>query len=298
MSGRSSAGYIAVALVSAPVVAGTLYSLAAAVGMAGAGATGFDPARVVRVITSGETWQSVLWTIYTAGVATVMAAVAAVALSALLQRSRAGRVLATFPLAVPYVAAGLAALLLLGQSGFFSRVAFAAGAVSEPAGFPALVYDRPGVALILAFAWKEFPFLALTAFAVLDTRGTELADTARTLGASTAATFRRVTLPLLWRGIAPATIAGFAYLVGQYELAVLLAPSAPQPLSVLTYERAGDPDLSRRGEAHVLGLLAMTLCGALVVVHGRSLRGADSRTDAGGATQEAIGGDVRGDGSA
>ncbi len=80
-------------------------------------------------------------------------------------------------------------------------------------------------------------------------------------------------MPLLWRGIAPATIAGFAYLVGQYELAVLLAPSAPQPLSVLTYERAQDPDLSRRGEAHVLGLIAMTLCGALVAVHGRSLRG-------------------------
>ncbi|HYW33138.1 MAG TPA: ABC transporter permease subunit [Gemmatimonas sp.] len=277
MRHRSSAGYVAVTLVSAPVVAGTLYSLAAAFGLVGAGSTGWDASRIMRVIGSSETWQSVLWTLYTAGVATIIAVIGAIALSVVLQRSGVGRALATFPLAVPYVAAGLAALLLLGQSGFFSRVAFAAGAVHDPAGFPELVYDRPGIALILAFAWKEFPFLALTAFAVLDTRGAELADTARTLGASAAATFRRVTLPLLWRGIAPATIAGFAYLVGQYELAVLLAPSAPQPLSVITYERASDPDLSRRGEAHVLGLLAMTLCGALVVVHGRSLRNADAR---------------------
>lgn len=271
---RASAGYLAVALVAAPVIAGSLYSGAAALGMVGAGATGFDPSRVLRVLVDAETWRSVAWTAYTAGLATLLATAGALLVSVQIQRSTAGRWLATFPLSMPYVAAGLAALLLFGQSGLLSRLAFHAGLVAQPGDFPVLVYDRPGIALILAFAWKEFPFLALTALAVLDTRGHVLEDTARTLGASARQTFRRVTLPLLLRGIAPAVIAGFAYLVGQYELAVLLAPSDPQPLAVLTYERAFDPDLGRRGEAHALGLLAMIACAGLVLVHERVRRSA------------------------
>ena len=109
---------------------------------------------------------------------------------------------------------------------------------------------------------------------MLDTNGTALVDAARSLGATARDTFRRVTLPLLWRGLAPAAIAAFAYLVGQYELAILLAPSDPQSLAVLTYERAQDPDLTMRGDAHALGLLAMLLCGVLVYWHERARQAA------------------------
>ena len=150
----------------------------------------------------------------------------------------------------------------------------AAGIVTGPAAFPVLVYDRPGVALTLAFAWKEFPFLVLTALAILDTRTDLLADVARTLGASKRQIFRRVTWPLLWRGLSPAVIAAFAFLIGQYEMAALLAPSDPTPLSVLTFERASDPLLAHRGDAHVLGLLALMLAATLVVVHERLRRAA------------------------
>lgn len=272
MRRNAGAGYVAIAIVSAPVLVGCLYSAASAFGLAGAGARGFDTARVSRVYADAETWRSVGWTLYTAGLATVIASVLALVISVRLQRSAAGRFLATLPIAVPYVATGLAALLMLSQSGLLARLAFAMGLIAQPSDFPALVYDRPGVALVLSYVWKELPFLTLTALAVLDTGGSALTDAARTLGASAKATFRRVTLPLLWRGIAPAAIAAFAYLVGQYELAVLLAPSDPLPLAVLTYERAQDADLTRRGDAHALGLLAMTLCGALVVWHERARR--------------------------
>lgn len=269
MRAHPGAGFAAIVLVAAPVLLGCVYSAAAALGLAGAGATGFDPSRLARVLGDATTWQSVGWTVYTAGVATVIATLASLVLSVMVQRSRAGRILATLPLSVPYVATGLAALLLLSQSGLIARIAFAAGLIAQPSEFPALVYDRPGVALIAAFAWKELPFLTLTALAVLDLQGTALTDAARTLGASAGTTFRRITFPLLWRGVAPAAIAAFAYLVGQYELATVLAPSDPQPLAVLTYERSQSPDLALRGDAHALGLIAMLLCGALVYVHGR-----------------------------
>lgn len=275
MRSRDGVGYVAVALVVAPVVAGGLYSAAASFGLAGAGATGFSVARISAVLTDPSTWRSVMWTLCIAGTATIIATVAAMLVGVRVQGSRVGQWLATASLAVPHIAASLAALTLLGQSGLLSRLAFAAGLTSQPADFPAMVYDRRGVALIVAFAWKEFPFLVLTAVAVLATRNAHLTEVAHTHGADARAVMRRITIPLLWRGIAPAVIAAFAYLIGQYEMAVVLAPSDPLPLSVLTYERAVDSNLAHRGEAHVLGFLALLLTGALVLWHERSRRVAE-----------------------
>ena len=67
--------------------------------------------------------------------------------------------------------------------------------------------------------------------------------------------------------MSPAVLAAFAFLVGQYEMPALLAPSDPTPLPLLIYERTIDPALGRRGEAHVLALLALAICGLLVVAH-------------------------------
>lgn len=269
MKSRDGAGYVAVALVAAPVVAGGLYSLAAAFGIAGAGAAGFSVARLTEVFGDVATWRSLSFTLLTAFVATAIAAVAALGVSVLLQESRVARAVIAVPLAVPHAAAALGVLLLLGQSGFLSRIGFAMGWVSQPADFPALVYDRAGVAMVLTFAWKEFPFLTLTALAVLEASDESVREVAQTLGASARDIFARVTWPLLWRGVAPAVIAVFAFLIGQYEMAVLLAPSDPLPLSLLTYERALDTNLQRRGEAHLLGMIALALTIVLVIVHER-----------------------------
>lgn len=272
---RDRTSLLVIVLIAAPVAIGGMYSAAAAVGLAGAGAGTVGVSRIIAVVTNLATWRSILWTVATAAAATALATFAAVVVAVRLHASPAGRWLAVFPLAVPHVAAALAALLLLGQSGLLSRLAFAAGLTSVPGDFPALVYDRAGAALVLAMAWKEFPFIALTAFAVLDTRGAVLEEAARTLGASTLQTFRRVTWPLLRRGLAPAVVAVFAFLIGQYEMAALLAPSDPMALPVLTLQRSVDPDLARRGEAHVLGLLALTFSAMLVVAYMRAQRTAE-----------------------
>jgi putative spermidine/putrescine transport system permease protein len=168
---------------------------------------------------------------------------------------------------VPHVAAALGALLMFGQSGLLARLTFASGLTAGPSDFPALVYDPAGASLVIAFAWKEFPYLALTAMAVLLTDSRELEEVARTLGASERQAFWRVTWPQLWRGTAPAVLAAFAFLIGQYEMPALLAPSDPIPLPLLIYERAVDPNLAHRGEAHVLALLAFSICLALVAAH-------------------------------
>ena len=260
---------VAALCVAAPVIAGAAYSVLASVGVVGAGAAGITWMSVVRVLGDGQTWRGVAWTVTTAGAATALAATVAVAIAVHARDSRIARLLAVLPMSVPHVAAALAALLMFGQSGVLSRLAFAAGLIAQPSDFPALVYDRFGFSLIAAYAWKEIPYLTLTAVAIATTRSDGLEMVARSLGATPGQAFRRVTLPLLRRGLAPAVLAAFAFLIGQYEMPALLAPSDPSPLPLLTYERAVHPDLTRRAEAHVLGLLALAIAAIVVIAHGR-----------------------------
>jgi putative spermidine/putrescine transport system permease protein len=271
MNRRDVPGLLAAIVVASPVLVGAMYSTLAAIGLAGVGAQGFTLDRVVDSMRSVDVWRGVAWTVATAGTATLLAVSVAFLLAIRLRASRVGQTAAMLPMAVPHVAAALAALLLLGQSGLLSRLSYALGLTATAGAFPALVYDRAGIALVLTYLWKELPYLTLTAMAVLlnDTRGLE--EVARTLGATPQQAFWRVTWPQLWRGTAPAIIAAFAFLVGQYEMPALLAPSDPVPLSILTFERASDPNLTRRGEAHVLGLLALTMAAILAIAHTRWL---------------------------
>lgn len=263
---------VLLALTVAPIVVGLAYAIGGALGVLGAGATSVSMTRVTHALSSAETWRSVGWTLVVSGVATAAAMATAVSVAGRLWESRLGRRLALVPLAVPHLAAALGILLLLGQSGLLSRLAFAAGIIASPSQFPAMVYDRFGVGLVVSFFWKEFPFLALTAFALRASVPNAWIEAAQVLGASTRQVHRAVIRPLLVRGLVPATISVFAYLVGQYEMASLLGPSAPPALAVLTYERITEPMTERRGEAYVLAVLAMLLAFVLVGAYATTRR--------------------------
>lgn len=259
-------------LVASPVLIGVLYATFASLGLAGAGASGqFAIDRVLEVLSTRSTWRAIGWSLYVAAsatlLATLVAAVVAMRFGTTSRGDRAARALAALPLPVPHLVAAATALLLFAQSGLLARVLFALGLIAEPADMPALVYDRFGVGLILALSWKEIPFLAVVGFAVRHGEHEALAEAARTLGAQPTQLRRLITWPLLWRGMAPAVIAVFAFALGSYETAVLLAPVDPAPLAVLTMERFADPALARRGDAYVLALVGLALAAVAVAAH-------------------------------
>ncbi len=270
---RREAGVLfAAAGLAAPVLLGIVYSVAASVGLVGAGATGHaSMARVAHVLSEHVTWASLLWTLGVSAVATTLATAGAVMVAVMFRDNttmhRTGRLLAALPLPIPHVVAGALGVWILSQSGTLARAAFALGVIAQPADMPALVYDRFGAGLALTLAWKEMAFLGVVATALLVTRGAAAEEAARTLGASARDAFRRVTWPLLWRGLAPAVVAVFVFVTGNYEVAALLAPSNPPALALLVAERAADADLSRRADAYVASLLLLGVAVAAVAVH-------------------------------
>jgi putative spermidine/putrescine transport system permease protein len=267
----TSRGLLAAFAVSLPVLVGVGYSTLVSLGLTGPGAVEPGLARIAAVLGEPAVWTGLAWSLWIAAASTAVAAAGAVVIAALFRgtagRDRLARLFAVLPLPIPHLAAAVAGLLLLGQSGLLARLLAALGLLAGPAGMPALVYDRAGLGLILTLAWKEFSFLALVAFAVVATRGDRLEEVARTLGAAPLAVFRRVTWPLLWRGLMPAVVAVFVFVASTFEAMAVLAPSDPLALPLLTLERYTDADLARRGDAFVLVLVGMAVSLLAVAAH-------------------------------
>jgi len=274
---RSGRSLFAAGLLALPLVVGVAYAALASVGWVGAGGAQLrggavwtlEPWR--RVLGDPGTWSGVGWSFWVAGASTALSGAGAVGVALLYRGSsrldRWARALTLLPLPVPHLVAGVSGILILGQSGLLARWGHGLGLLETPGQMPALVQDPWGVGVILALTWKELPFLALVAFSVLATQGPRLEEAAHTLGAGPRDVLIRITGPTLIRGMLPALVAVFTFVLGSWEVAALLAPSDPMALPLQIMERHTDPSLPRRSEAHVLTLLALALALGAVVVH-------------------------------
>jgi len=232
------------------------------------GANTFTLAHYRAMLTDSELHASLLVTLLWATAATALSLIlglaVALALRPIAHRSRFLNVLLQAPIAIPHLAMAILALHLLGQSGLIARLAFAAGLISEPAGFPEFFHDRYGLGIILTYTCKEVPFVALIALAMLRRAGTDYESLAATLGASPWQRFRHVTLPLVAPPLVSATLIVFAFLFGAFEVPFLLGRTYPSMLGVLAQRRFMSNDLADRPGAVAIGVL-MSVFAAIAV---------------------------------
>jgi putative spermidine/putrescine transport system permease protein len=225
----------------------------------------------------GDLWASVAFTLWVSAASTLMAAVLALAAIAWIDRPAARRRhLATgllhLNLAIPHAVWAIGLLLVASQSGLLARAAATIGLIDAPAGMPLLVGDRHGIGIVLHYATKEAPFLALVGIALLRAQPRELGLIAQTLGATGLRRVRLVTLPVVLPGLAVASALVFAFVFGAYEAPVVLGASTPRALSVLGLDLFQDPDLTRRPQAMALGVLMTAGILAVLAVTGALAR--------------------------
>jgi molybdate transport system permease protein len=114
-------------------------------------------------------------------------------------------------------------------------------------------------AVVLAMAVMSFPLLvrsARTAFEEVDPRTTGLA---RTLGCGPLAAFRRVTLPLAWRGVLAGTVLAFSRALGEFGATVMVAGNIPGRTRTLALAIFHESQLGRDDRALVLAAVTTAL---------------------------------------
>jgi putative spermidine/putrescine transport system permease protein len=210
-------------------------------------------------------------TLRVALVSTGLAVVLGVGAALLVRSTGRGRralgALLQVTLPVPHVVAALAMVLLLGQSGFLSRVGHALGLTGQPADFPALTQDGFGWGIIASYVWKEAPFVGVVVLAVLTSRVAELEDAARVLGAGRWRRLRHVVLPAIAPAVGASALLVLAFTVGSYEVPFLLGRPFPATLPVVAYQQFRDPDLAARPLAMAISVLTAALVGLCALAY-------------------------------
>lgn len=223
-----------------------------------------------EVLNRPDMFASMLYSLRLAFVSAFFAAVLGVLLSGILVMNdwMNGVVmrLVQFPIIVPHVVAALFVINIFSQNGILARVGYALGWITDQQQFPMLLYDTAGVGVIMAYLWKEIPFIVYFVIALMANINKNLGEAAMNLGAGKWMAFRKITLPLCKNTIFSGFLIIFVYALGAYELPLLLGATAPKALPILAYQQYIHPDLQNRPYAMALNgiIIIISVLSALV----------------------------------
>jgi len=204
-----------------------------------------------RTFTRGDVASAVWLSLLTSTVATAALAVWAVPLAYALARvdfpgKRWALAVVDVPILVPQSVAGVALIVLLGPGSVL-------GSALESLGLP---IGGSFLGIVVAQVFVASPFLVKTAMTAFESVPLQYELASRSLGASPAATFVRISLPLASRGILVGATLAWARAVSEFGCIVLFA-SSPVTAPVLVHTeflRAG------ASESRPIAILLLVIC--------------------------------------
>ena len=165
-------------------------------------------------------------------------------------------------LSVPHAAAALGLAFLIAPSGWIMRILSPGVTGFERPPDVLVVHDELGLAMVAGLVAKEVPFLFLMAVAALpQIRFRADLHVADSLGYGRVAGWLFVVFPRVYLQIRLAVFAVLAYSASVVDVAYILGPTTPAPLSVRLVEWMNDPDLSMRLRASAGALLQLAITG-------------------------------------
>lgn len=204
-------------------------------------------------------WVSLRIALWSAAGATVLGVLVCMALIRC-RKTKGGLLYAVrLPILVPHAVVAVFVIQIFSQTGLIARAGYALGLLEDYSAFPQLLYTPGYWGTILAYLWKEIPFVAYFVLAFMSGISDTLGEAAENLGASPVRSFFEVTLPMSIPVISKAFLIIFIFAFGGYELPLLLGSTLPKALSVQTYLAYTSPDLLQRP-------LAMAMNGVMLLL--------------------------------
>ena len=218
-----------------------------------------------EILTRPDILQSLKYSLYIAFVSAFFATLIGTILCAILVNLKQvkGKVMRVvqIPIIVPHVIVALFVINILSQNGILARIGAQLGLITDQQQFPLLLYDGYGIGVILAYLWKEIPFIVYFVIALMANISESLGEAATNLGANQIQVFWKVTLPLCMNTVLSGFLIVFVFALGAYELPFILGATLPRALPVLSYIEYSKPDLLARPYAMAInGLIIAISC--------------------------------------
>lgn len=162
-------------------------------------------------------------------------------------------------LAFPHAAFAIGIALLIAPTGWLARLLATALAWQAPPQW-VTVQDSYGVSLMFALAIKESWFLLWMLAALLGEQSVnQQMIIARSLGYNRTQVWWKILLPQILPKLAWPLMAVFAYGISVVDMALVLGPTTPPTLAVLTWQWLSDPNLTRVAQGTIGALLLVGL---------------------------------------
>ncbi len=162
-------------------------------------------------------------------------------------------------LAFPHAAFAIGIALLIAPTGWLARLLATALAWQAPPQW-VTVQDSYGVTLMFALAIKESWFILWMLAALLGEQSVKQQMTiAGSLGYNRIQAWWKILLPQILPRLAWPLMAVFAYGLSVVDMALVLGPTTPPTLAVLTWQWLSDPDLARVAQGTIGALLLVGL---------------------------------------
>ncbi|NEN23542.1 ABC transporter permease subunit [Cryomorpha ignava] len=242
-----------------PFCAAFIYALLYSFGMVGVLNTGFTLAFWKSVFASGEVLGSFGYSAVVAAISVLLSVSIAMWVALKFTRELNKRFLSFIiylPLAIPGIVAAFFTFQLFSKAGFFSRIAYSFGWITKVRFFPDLVNDQLSIGIMLTFITVVMPFFVLLFLNVYkNERVEELSKLAFSLGANSSQVTWKVTIPIILRKTWTLIALYFIFLLGAYEVPLILGQESPQMLSVLIIRELNQYDLSKISEGYVVAVI-------------------------------------------
>lgn len=224
-------------LVLLPFAGGLLYSLLYALGLTGILSNGFTWDNITSVLNSGEMYRSLGFSFYIAVSSIFISLLVAIPAVVSFHHSIAKSKRSFFvymPLAIPAIVTVFISFQLLGKTGLFSAAAYQLHIINDLQQFPDLINDRFGIGIIASHVLMAVPFfLIFFSNIFLSERLPELGKVAASLGAKKQQILLRIVLPVLLKRGLTTILLYFIFVLGSYEIPLILGRQSPQMISVL-----------------------------------------------------------------
>lgn len=251
-----------------PLASGLVYALLYSYGLVGALSQGWSGNAWSQTLLDGGFWTSMGLSVGVATVVLVLATALALWLVFVLHKEMENprfRFLFHFPLAIPPMVAAFVSFQWLGNSGMLSRLGAGLQASDSPENFPVLINDALYLGVAATLFLGTFPFLFLVLHSHFKSANLlQISDLASTLGAKTGQIRRIVLAPILLRRAAPTLLLYGIFLLGAYEVPLLLGRQNPAMISMFIHQKFNRFNLSDLPVAYVATVLYALLVMGLV----------------------------------
>jgi len=246
-------------LTAVPLVLGIGYALLYSLGLSGVIGDGLTGQYWQDLLASPALWWSLGFSLYVAVVAIGLSIIFALLL-ALTFRQRLSKGVLSYaiylPLAFPAIVMAFYSFQLLSKGGLLSRLSYQIGLTSQLAQFPDWVNDQWGIGIIATHVFMATPFFTILFWSIFQNEKLDdYQNLAATLGASVRQIRHRITIPILLQKARSTLILYFMFVLGSYEIPLLLGSQSPQMVSVFTIQKLQRFNLQDIPQAYAICVL-------------------------------------------